>query len=239
MIPIEVKFIPEHRANRRAYAKGSAYFQKFRTMDYITIHDVGSDGYERGYNPDWFHWYIAVDKSTENPVNKRKAWHLTVGSAKAIQHLRYDEVGLHAGDGLWANRLNGNSNSIGIEMCRASSTAIQNKIITHTAWICAEKLIKQGKVNKPFPECMKQHYDWSKKYCPAVLRSRPNGWKNFLEEIEGFLTTPAPEPAPIIDPNVYYRAIAGSYNDRANADRVVAELKELGYNAFILPFRRA
>lgn len=236
MVRLEKKFIPESRANRRAYAPGSAYYQKFRIMDYITIHDVGSDGYERGYDPDWFHWYIAVDKSTENPARNRKAWHFTVGSEKVIQHLRVDEVGLHAGDGLFGGVLNGNSNSIGIEMCKASTKSIQDRIITNTAWLCSQ-LIKQNKVGKRFPEGMKQHFDWTQKNCPAVLRSRPNGWNDFLDEIDNFLN-PTPAPAPEIDPNLFYRVIAGSYNEIENARRVETELKNLGYSAFILPFRR-
>ena len=33
--------------------------------------------------------------------------------------------------------------------------------------------------------------------------------------------------------NTYYRVVAGSYTNRANADKLVAELKNKGYNAFI------
>ena len=199
MIPIEVKFIPEHRANRRAYTKGSAYYQKFRVMDYITVHDVGSDGYERGYNPDWFHWYIAEHPSTELS-GSRKAWHYTVGMVKIIQHLRHDEVGLHAGDGLFGGVLNGNSNSIGIEMVRSSTPEIQRQIENNCAWLCA-LLIHNGMVNKPYPEAIVQHNKWTGKNCPAVLRSRPNGWTDFIKLIGQHLQDmkqdqqkPAPEP---------------------------------------------
>ena len=31
---------------------------------------------------------------------------------------------------------------------------------------------------------MKQHFDWSGKNCPQVIRRRPNGWKNFIAEVE-------------------------------------------------------
>ena len=42
-------------------------------------------------------------------------------------------------------------------------------------------LLKTVPSLKPFPEVMKQHYDWTGKNCPQVIRARPNGWKDFLE----------------------------------------------------------
>ena len=33
--------------------------------------------------------------------------------------------------------------------------------------------------------------------------------------------------------NTYYRVVAGSYTNRANADKLVTELKNKGYSAFI------
>lgn len=47
------------------------------------------------------------------------------------------------------------------------------------------------------------------------------------------------KPAPPIDEDVFYRVIVGSYNDRSNADRRLAEAKEKGFSdAFIVAFRR-
>lgn len=206
MVPIEVKMIPENRANRRAYARGSAYYQKFRIMDFITLHDVGSYMEDRNRTADWYWWYIAVDPSTENPARKRKAWHYTSDPWKIIQTLRNDEVGLHAGDGLFGNVLNGNSNSIGIEMLRSRDPQKQKMIEANTAWLCA-KLIREKQVRKPFPECMKQHWDWvrsdgKRKDCPWALRNRPRGWDEFLEMINLGLN-PVIEPVPpIVLPDV-------------------------------------
>jgi N-acetylmuramoyl-L-alanine amidase CwlA len=33
-----------------------------------------------------------------------------------------------------------------------------------------------------------QHNSWSGKNCPSVLRSQPDGWKNFLAKVKGFRT---------------------------------------------------
>jgi N-acetylmuramoyl-L-alanine amidase len=52
-------------------------------------------------------------------------------------------------------------------------------------------------------------------------------------------TQPCPEPSPPVDPNLYYRVIIGSYRQRVNADRALAEAKAKGFNdAFIVAFRR-
>ncbi len=212
MVKIEQKFIPEHRANRRAYAPGSAYYQVFRTMDYITIHDVGSDGYtSRNHDPYWFHRYIAEHPSTENPPNSRKAWHLTIGSEVAIQHLRFDEIGLHSGEGVFAGVLNGNTNSIGIEKCRSSNPEVMDKIIDNTAWVCAW-LIFKGHVGKPYPECLRTHQSWSGKYCPAVLLSRPNGWQDFVDQVGEHLAVMEGTEQKPEEPKSY-RVIAASNTD--------------------------
>ncbi len=55
----------------------------------------------------------------------------------------------------------------------------------------AAKLIKEVNTLKPFPACMKQHYDWSKKNCPAQIRGRKNGWAGFLAAVESHLKTEA------------------------------------------------
>jgi N-acetylmuramoyl-L-alanine amidase CwlA len=36
------------------------------------------------------------------------------------------------------------------------------------------------------PKGILQHNDWSGKDCPSVLRAKPNGWANFLEQIKTF-----------------------------------------------------
>jgi hypothetical protein len=239
MVPIEVKFIPESRENRRTFTRGSAFYQKFRIMDYITLHDVGQyieDNPRK--NVDWYHWYIAVDPSTENPPANRKAWHYTVGPDKIIQHLRNDEVALHSGQGLFAGVLNGNSNSIGIEMLKSRDPAIQKRIEDNTARLCA-KLIKERQVRKAYPGVLKQHWDWPRsngyrKNCPALLRSRSGGWDGFVNNVGSLLVDSPPLPAkPPTSGN--YIVIVGSYTDTRNADAQVAALQSKGWSAMVQP----
>ena len=68
------------------------------------------------------------------------------------------------------------------------------KAEANAAWLCA-KLIKEVGSLKAFPDCMKQHYDWSGKNCPSQIRGRKNGWQDFLAAIEAHLK-PAVSPKP-------------------------------------------
>ena len=63
--------------------------------------------------------------------------------------------------------------------------------------------------------------------------------------VEGEPAPPEPKPpepkppAPPIDEDIFYRVVVGSYNDRENADKKLAEAKQKGFdNAFIVAFRR-
>lgn len=44
---------------------------------------------------------------------------------------------------------------------------------------------------------------------------------------------PAPEPEPEPDGDVWYRVQVGAFREKANADRLCAELKEKGYSAYV------
>jgi len=110
--------------------------------------------------------------------NTKDSWHFTVDDKETFQHLELNENGWHAGDGYNGP---GNRKSIGIEICmhegqdRAKAEENAARLIAH--------LLKTVPSLKPFPEVMKQHYDWTGKNCPQVIRARPDGWKDFLELI--------------------------------------------------------
>ena len=57
------------------------------------------------------------------------------------------------------------------------------KAEANAAWLVAKLLKDYGlKIT-----AVKQHYDWSKKNCPAQIRGRKDGWKNFLAAVESHL----------------------------------------------------
>lgn len=170
MIPIKVDIVP--KSKRPGYAM---------KPEYITVHQTGNT--DKGANAAMHNRY--VHNNAPNP-----SWHYTVDDKEAYQHLPLTENGWHAGDGTNGT---GNRKSIAVEICinRDGNLA---KAEANAAWLMA-KLIKESSTLKPFPACMKQHYDWSKKNCPAQIRGRTNGWANFLKEVEKHLKpVAAPKP---------------------------------------------
>jgi len=166
-------FIPPGRRNRPGYKLEPRY---------ITVHDTANTSAG------------ADAKAHANYVKSAAAaailasWHFTVDDKAIYQHLPLNENGWHAGDGASGT---GNRQSIGIEICenrdgnRAAAEA-------NAAWLTA-KLLKDYGLGL---DRVKQHYDWSGKNCPRVLRGRKDGWKNFLAAVEAHLK---PATLPKID----------------------------------------
>ena len=165
-VPIIVDLVP--KSKRPGYAM---------KPEYLTIHQTGNTN--PGTDAKMHNRY--VHNNAPNP-----SWHFTVDDKEIYQHLPLNENGWHASDGTNGP---GNRKSIAIEICvnRDGNLA---KAEANAAWLAA-KLIKEVNTLKPFPACMKQHYDWSKKNCPAQIRGRKNGWANFLAAVEAHLKTEA------------------------------------------------
>lgn len=157
-------FIPKGRKNRPGYKM---------TPRYITIHDTANPG--AGANAKAHAAYLKGAAAAAIPAS----WHFTVDDKVIYQHLPLDENGWHAGDG--ANGT-GNRQSIGIEICE-NRDGNRAKAEANAAWLVAKLLKDYGlKIT-----AVKQHYDWSKKNCPRVLRGRPGGWEGFLAAVEAHL----------------------------------------------------
>lgn len=167
MVPIKVDLIK--KAKRPGYAM---------KPEYITIHQTGNTS--KGANAKMHNRYV-------HNVAPNPSWHYTVDDKVIYQDLPLDENGWHAGDGTNGT---GNRKSIGIEIC-INKDGNPAKAEANAAWLTA-KLIKEVGSLKAFPDCMKQHYDWSKKNCPAQIRGRKNGWQDFLAAVEAHLK-PAPK----------------------------------------------
>ncbi len=167
MIPIKVDLVK--KSKRPGYAM---------KPEYITIHQTGNTS--KGANAKMHNSYV-------HSVAPNPSWTFTVDDHEAYQHLPLTENGWHAGDGTNGT---GNRKSIAIEIC-VNSDGNLSKAEAGGAWLAA-KLIKEVGSLKPFPACMKQHYDWSGKNCPAQIRGRKNGWKNFLAAVEKYLKPATP-----------------------------------------------
>jgi hypothetical protein len=173
-VPIKVDLIK--KAKRPGYAM---------KPEYITIHQTGNAA--KGADAEMHNRYV-------HSVAPNPSWHFSVDDKIVYQHLPLTENGWHAGDGTNGT---GNRKSIAIEICINSDGNLA-KAEANAAWLCA-KLIREVKTLKAFPACMKQHYDWSGKNCPAQIRARKNGWSNFLAAAEKELKPPAASPAVKVD----------------------------------------
>lgn len=162
-------FIPSGRRNRPGYKL---------TPKYITIHDTANT--QAGADARAHAQYLKGSTAASLPAS----WHFTVDDKVIYQHLPLNENGWHAGDGATGT---GNRESIGIEICE-NKDGDRAQAEANAAWLCA-KLTREVASLKPFPACMKQHYDWNKKNCPRVLRNKPGGWANFLKVVEQQLKT--------------------------------------------------
>lgn len=206
MIPIKVDLIK--KAKRPGYAM---------KPEYITIHQTGNTS--KGANAEMHNRYV-------HNVAPNPSWHYTVDDKEIYQHLPLDENGWHAGDGTNGT---GNRKSISIEICvnRDGNLAWAE---ANAAWLAA-KLIKEVGSLKPFSACMKQHYDWSKKNCPAQIRGRKNGWAEFLGQVEGLLGLDTSTAAA---GGALYRVQVGAYAVKANAEAALKKAQAAGFkDAFI------
>lgn len=157
-------FIPPGRRNRPGYKMEPAY---------ITIHDTANT--QAGADAAAHAAYIKSDACAARPAS----WHFTVDDKVIYQHLPLNENGWHAGDGTNGT---GNRRSIGIEICenRDGNRAQAEK---NAAWLVA-RLLREFNLGL---DRVKQHFDWSGKNCPRVLRARAGGWAGFLTAVEAQL----------------------------------------------------
>lgn len=147
--------------------------EKLRGINYITVHNTGNSSATAGDEN-----HAVYLQNVEDADSAYVSWHITVDADSATQHLPFDEVGFHAGDG----KGNGNRESIGIEIaenknypkCEANGIKI----------ICA--LMKQ--FNIPI-ERVKPHryFATNKKLCPwRILKSQATwekDWAGFQYKI--------------------------------------------------------
>ncbi len=153
--------IPEGRRNRPRL-----------TLDgprWITVHDTGNPS--RRADALAHAAYLLSPTAANAPVS----WHVTVDDERAVQHLPFDEVGWHAGDGRKAG--GGNMASLGVEICEnggGDRAAAEDRAARVVAWLLRQHPTVGGVV---------QHHHWTGKDCPRVLRARPGGWEGFLAAV--------------------------------------------------------
>jgi N-acetylmuramoyl-L-alanine amidase CwlA len=154
------------------------------TLTGITIHNT--DNRDKGAN-------AAAHAKYQKGADARKrqvSWHFTVDDKSVYQSLPINEVGWHA------HSAKGNATTIGIEICM--NVGLNVDAAYKRAALLVAVLAFQNKVK--FPKGIFQHHYWyPQKDCPTVLRNKPNGWSNFVDQIktalDGLTVAPAAELA--------------------------------------------
>lgn len=154
MIPYTVNHIPATSKKRPGFKL---------VPKYLTVHSTAN---EKSTAKNERNWLV-------NPTNTSSTgWHICVDEREAIEAIPLDEVAWHAGDG---SNGPGNRQSVSIEICESGDRV---KTLTNAALLVADLLKMFG---FSFAE-IRQHYDWSGKNCPRILRVG-NLWTGFLSDI--------------------------------------------------------
>ena len=174
------------------------------TPEFIVIHNTANDASAKNE--------IAYMKSNNNSTS----FHFAVDDVEARQGIPLNRNAWHAGDG---GNGNGNRCGIAIEICYSKSGGAKfDKAEDNAAKLVADILKENGwGINR-----VKKHQDFSKKYCPH--RTLDLGWDRFLNKVQGYMN----------EEKKLYRVQVGAFSIKENAERLKAELKEKGYDAFIV-----
>lgn len=170
--------IPRGRHNRPMTNPSSSLYGRVMRPKWITVHNTGNRNNTAGARSH-SNWLKTL------PVGTFVSWHFTIDDTVIYQHLPLNESGWHAGDNLGP----GNTQTIGLEICENQLPQNMKGYLEaeeQGAMLCAH-LIKTVPYLHDFPDCMKQHFDWSGKNCPSVIRGRANGWRDFLGKVEKHL----------------------------------------------------
>jgi N-acetylmuramoyl-L-alanine amidase CwlA len=144
--------------------------RKLKQVIGVTIHNTGNTA--KGSNA------INHGKYLQGSGSVRQAsWHYAVDETVIVQSIPEDEVAWHAGDGLG----DGNLATIAIEICMNSDGDLL-RATDNAARLTADILQRHG-VRKIY-----QHYDWSGKSCPQMLREgKPYDWATFVKKVEVYM----------------------------------------------------
>lgn len=161
----------------------------------------------------------ANDASARNEItymisnNKEVSFHYAVDDKEVVQGIPENRNAWHSGDG---GNGKGNREGVAIEICYSKSGGDRFiKAEKNAVELIVDILKRYGwgvdKVTK--------HQDYSGKYCPH--RTLDNGWDRFIKMIEAKMNSKL------------YRVQVGAFANRANAEKLLNELKSKGYSAFI------
>ena len=160
------------------FSHNKNYYSVKNKRKYITIHETANTGV--GANADAHANFINNGAS--------ETWHYTVDSEKAVCHYYHTTSCWHTGN------YNGNTQSIGIEMC-VNRDGDYRKTLQNTIEL-VKKIMKEENISAVN---VVQHNYWSGKHCPTLLREGNSGmnWQQFIAGVKGQkVTAPKKQKVP-------------------------------------------
>ena len=140
----------------------------------ITTHNTGNAS--RGANAKAHNTYIHNLASYHPKDTTHVSWHLSVDDKFIYQHIPFDEIAWHCGDGGGVN--SGNRTSIGIEICENPET--NTRQAEENAIALTVLLMKEFKLTAAD---VVSHQHWSGKYCPRVILKRDGSFTTYRNRV--------------------------------------------------------
>jgi N-acetylmuramoyl-L-alanine amidase CwlA len=162
-VPIKVMLLDDNAYNRQYKLPGP-----MREVKHITIHNTANS---------------ASAKAERDYLNRRQdkvyiSFHYAVDELGAVQIMRHDQQGWHAGDG---RKGSGNCHSIAIEICR--STSKDRELYAHAEENAVKLAAWLLKIHRLGVEDLRTHKDWSGKNCPHRILNEKR-WPQFKQRVQ-------------------------------------------------------
>ena len=158
-VPFSAKIIKPCGANNARVLK------KLRKINYICVHNTGNTSISAGDEA-----HASYLQNVENVDKDYVSWHITVDCDSATQHLPFDEMGYHAGDGSTGS---GNAESIGIEICENKN--YPQAEINGIKIICALMHEYKIPIERVLPH---RYFAPRKKLCPHLILKSQKHWRS-------------------------------------------------------------
>lgn len=173
------------------------------TPKYITVHNTANTN--KGANAEMHARY-----QHNGSGGRQASWHYTVDDTEIWQTLEDNQQGWHAGDGSG----NGNTQSIGIEICENSDGNFE-RAVENAQWLIRTLM----NTNNISLSNVVTHKHWSGKECPRKLLPRWNEFKNGIDQGS---------------PNILYKVQIGAFSKRENAEQLANQANAKGFDTFIV-----
>lgn len=173
--------------------------------------------------------------------SNQTSYHYAVDDKRAVQGLPLNRNGWHAGDG---GSGRGNRRTIGVEHCYNwnGKTTTKNDKVNNPKY---QKAIDNGielvaNLFVQYPEWGEpksgvniwQHNHHSGKHCPQRLREE-NRWNEYVDRVRTRYRELKGGTVKVTKDGNLYRVQVGAFSNKANAEKLAAELKAKGYPVFI------